>query len=186
MMELFTEPGMRVLVLAQEEARSFKHEFIGTEHLLLGMLQEDAGLEDLAALALLSVGATLAAARAEVQRLVPASDVATDSPMFTPRAQAVAVEGSREEARRLGVDTIGPEMILLAILTEGHGVAVEVLGNLGVEPGRLRGRVVELLAADRAEYDQVDDGVEAAVRAELGGGRGGLGRWVQRLGRRSR
>jgi ATP-dependent Clp protease ATP-binding subunit ClpC len=186
-MELFTERGMRVLVLAQEEARTFKHECIGTEHLLLGMLQEDAGLEDLAAVALLSVGATLAAAREEVQRLVAPSEAATDAPTFTPRAQAVAVEGSRVEARRLGIEAIGPEEILLAILTEGHGVAVQVLSNIGVEPARLRDRMAELLASERTEAAAVDDDVEAAVRAELYGvDRGGLGRWVRRLSRRAR
>src|SRR4026209_673726 len=129
MFERFTDRARRAVVLAQEEARLFKHEHIGTEHLLLGLVREG---EWLAHLALLHEGVTLETLRPEVEQR---TGIGTNEPKgpvpFTPRAKKV-LELALRNALRLGHDYIGTEHILLGILEEGQGVAAQILIARGV------------------------------------------------------
>jgi hypothetical protein len=132
-----------VLTLAQEEARLMNHLFIGTEHILLGLIHEGEGI---AARALGDVGVTLAAARREVQETIGIGrDAPIGSPPFTPRAKKV-LELSLREALQLGHSYIGTEHILLGLVREGEGVAAQVLVSLGADPGRVRQKVIQLMA----------------------------------------
>jgi ATP-dependent Clp protease ATP-binding subunit ClpC len=141
MFERFTDRARRVVVQAQEESRRLNHNYIGTEHLLLGVLREDEGVA--AALAALEVG--LDPARELVAEIVGRGRQAPSGHIpFTPRAKKV-LELSLREALRLGHPYIGPEHILLGLLTEGQGVAVEVLRVLGAPPERVRAQVLELV-----------------------------------------
>jgi ATP-dependent Clp protease ATP-binding subunit ClpC len=141
MFERFTDRARRVVVQAQEESRRLNHNYIGTEHLLLGVLREDEGVA--AALAALEVG--LDPARELVAEIVGRGRQAPSGHIpFTPRAKKV-LELSLREALRLGHPYIGPEHILLGLLTEGQGVAVEVLRVLGAPPEQVRARVLELV-----------------------------------------
>ncbi len=143
MFERFTDRARRVLVLAEEEARLLGHGFIGTEHLLLGLIQEGEGL---GAKALGSLGITREAVRAKVEEHIgPAGSAATGKPPFTPRAKKV-LELALREALQLGHNYIGTEHLLLGIVREGKGVAAEVLENLGAELPRVRETVVGLVA----------------------------------------
>ena len=140
MFERFTDRARRVVVLAQEEARMLDHNYIGTEHLLLGVLREDEGVA--AALAALEVG--LDPARELVAEIVGRGRQAPSGHIpFTPRAKKV-LELSLREALSLEHQFIGPEHILLGLINEGHGVAVEVLRSLGAPPEQVRARVLEL------------------------------------------
>ena len=142
MFERFTDRARRVVVQAQEESRRLNHNYIGTEHLLLGLLREDQG-SAAAALAALEVG--LDPAREQVAEIVGRGQQAPSGHIaFTPRAKKV-LELSLREALRLGHPYIGPEHILLGLLTEGQGVAVEVLRVLGAPPERVRAQVLELV-----------------------------------------
>ncbi len=142
MFERFTDQGRRVVVQAQDEARKLNHNYIGTEHLLLGILREGEGA---AAVALAALGVGLEPARQQVAQIVGRGQQAPSGHVpFTPRAKKV-LELSLREAMELGHETIRPEHILLGMLTEGHGVAVEVLRILGTEPDRVRARVIELI-----------------------------------------
>ena len=130
------------MVLAQEESRELNHSYIGTEHLLLGLLREDGGV---AAAALASLDVGLDAAREQVAEIVGRGQQAPSGHIpFTPRAKKV-LELSLRESVRLGHPYIGSEHILLGLIAEGHGVAVEVLRILGAEPDRVRARVIELI-----------------------------------------
>jgi ATP-dependent Clp protease ATP-binding subunit ClpC len=141
MFERFTDRARRVVVQAQEESVRLNHSYIGTEHLLLGVLREDEGVA--AALAALEVG--LDPARELVAEIVGRGRQAPSGHIpFTPRAKKV-LELSLREALRLGHPYIGPEHILLGLLTEGQGVAVEVLRVLGAPPERVRAQVLELV-----------------------------------------
>ena len=145
--ERFTDRSRSVLVLAQEEARLLRHGYIGTEHILLGLIREKDGI---AADALSSFGITLGAVRGEVEAMLGAVDEASapspgGSPPFTPRSKKV-LELSLREALRLGHNYIGTEHILLGILSEGHGVAAQVLMRLGVDVESARGRIEALMA----------------------------------------
>jgi ATP-dependent Clp protease ATP-binding subunit ClpC len=141
MFERFTDRARRVVVQAQEESRRLNHNYIGTEHLLLGVLREDEGVA--AALAALEVG--LDPARELVAEIVGRGRQAPSGHIpFTPRAKKV-LELSLREALRLGHPYIGPEHILLGLITEGQGVAVEVLRVLGAPPERVRAQVLELV-----------------------------------------
>jgi hypothetical protein len=132
-----------VLVLAQEEARLLNHSFIGTEHLLLGLIHEGDGL---AAKTLESLGISLEAVRAKVADTIgPAGVAPTGSPPFTPRAKKV-LELALREALQLGHNYIGTEHILLGLVREGEGVAAQVLQSLGTDLGGLRAKVIELLS----------------------------------------
>ena len=148
MFERFTDRARRVVVQAQEESRLLNHNYIGTEHLLLGLLREDGGV---AAEALASLEVGLDAAREQVAEIVGRGREAPSGHIpFTPRAKKV-LELSLREALQLGHPYIGPEHILLGLITEGHGVAVEVLGVLGAPPERTRARVLELAPPAGAE-----------------------------------
>ena len=153
MFERFTDRARRVLVLAQEEARLLNHNFIGTEHILLGLIHEGEGV---AAKALDSVGVSLEAVRGKVAETIgPADSSTTGSPPFSPRAKKV-LEQSLREALQLGHNYIGTEHMLLALVREGEGVAAQVLVNLGADPSRVRQQVIQLLSG------QSPDGQEGA------------------------
>jgi ATP-dependent Clp protease ATP-binding subunit ClpC len=148
MFERFTDRARRVVVQAQEESRRLNHNYIGTEHLLLGILREGEGVPA-EALASLEVG--LDPAREQVAEIIGRGREAPSGHIpFTPRAKKV-LELSLREALSLGHRYIGPEHILLGLITEGHGVAVEVLRVLGADPEQVRARVLELAPPPGAE-----------------------------------
>jgi len=141
--ERFTDRARRVLVLAQEDARLLNHNFIGTEHILLGLIHEGEGV---AAKALESLGISLEAVREKVEETIgPAGSATTGSPPFTPRAKKV-LELSLREALQLGHNYIGTEHMLLGLVREGEGVAAQVLVNLGADLSRVRQQVIQLLS----------------------------------------
>lgn len=143
MFERFTDRARRVLVLAQEEARLLNHTFIGTEHLLLGLVHEEEGI---AAQALRSLGISLEAVREQVKETIGTSSTRSPgSPPFTPRAKKV-MELSLREAMQLGHAHIGPEHLLLGLVREGEGVGAQVLVSLGTDLGRVRQQVIHLMA----------------------------------------
>jgi ATP-dependent Clp protease ATP-binding subunit ClpC len=140
--ERFTERARRVLALAQEEARLLNHAFIGTEHILLGLIEEGDGM---GARALSSLGVSAEAVRDRVQEIVGASASAPGgSPPFTPRAKKV-LELALREALQLNHSYIGTEHILLGLVREGDGVAATVLVGLGVDLARVRQAVNNLM-----------------------------------------
>jgi ATP-dependent Clp protease ATP-binding subunit ClpC len=156
MFERFTDRGRRVVVLAQEEARMLDHDYIGTEHILLGLIHEGEGV---AARALESLGISLEAVRQQVEEIVGRGEQPSPGHMqFTPRAKKV-LELSLREAQELGHNYIGTEHILLGLLREGEGVAAQVLVKLGADLSRVRQQVIQLLAGYQAEA-----GVESAAR----------------------
>jgi ATP-dependent Clp protease ATP-binding subunit ClpC len=141
MYERFTDRARRVVALAQEEARIFGHNYIGTEHLLLGILHEG---EDAAAKALESLGISLDAMRQAIVGIVGRGTETEQAHVpLTPRAKKV-LELSLRESLQLGVRYIGPEHILLALFREGDGVAAQVLVGAGVDLNRARQQVIEL------------------------------------------
>eukprot|EP00793_Prasinoderma_coloniale_P001956 PRCOL_00002464-RA len=142
MFERFTEKAIKVVMLAQEEARRLGHNFVGTEQLLLGLVGEGTGI---AAKVLKSMGVNLKEARVEVEKIIGRGSgfVAVEIP-FTPRAKRV-LELSLEEARQLGHSYIGTEHLLLGLLREGEGVAARVLEGLGVDLGKIRTQVVRMV-----------------------------------------
>lgn len=142
MFERFTEKAIKVIMLAQEEARRLGHNFVGTEQILLGLIGEGTGV---AAKTLKSLGVTLRDARVEVEKIIGRGSgfVAVEIP-FTPRAKRV-LELSWDEARQLGHNYIGTEHLLLGLIREGEGVAVRVLENVGVELSRVRSTVIRML-----------------------------------------
>src|SRR5436189_403321 len=143
MFERFTDRARRVVVLAQEEARLLNHNFIGTEHILLGLIHEGEGV---AAKALEQLGISLEAVREKVEETIgPAGSSTTGSPPFTPRAKKV-LELSLREALQLGHNYIGTEHMLLGLVREGEGVAATVLVNLGADLSRVRQQVIQLLS----------------------------------------
>lgn len=143
MFESFTHPGRRVLVLAQEEARSLDHSYIGTEHILLGLIH---GGDSVAAKTLESLGVLLEPARNQVVKIVgQGKDRAGELP-FTPRAKKV-LDLATCEAKDLGDLYVGPEHLLLGLLREANGVAAQVLTQLGVDLGGLRNQVIKLAMA---------------------------------------
>jgi ATP-dependent Clp protease ATP-binding subunit ClpC len=150
MFERFTDRSRRVLVLAQEEARQLNHGFIGTEHILLGLLGESDGV---AARALTSLGVTLRAARTLVDEAVGTTGTPpSGSPPFTPRAKKV-LELSLRESLQLGRNYIGTEHILLGIAREGDGVAAQVLVALGADLGRVRSTVMGMVVGTEGDDD---------------------------------
>ncbi|MGC9503975.1 ATP-dependent Clp protease ATP-binding subunit [Baaleninema sp.] len=156
MFERFTEKAIKVIMLAQEEARRLGHNFVGTEQILLGLIGEGTGV---AAKVLKSMGVNLKDARIEVEKIIGRGSgfVAVEIP-FTPRAKRV-LELSLEEARQLGHNYIGTEHLLLGLIREGEGVAARVLENLGVDLSKVRTQVIRML------------GETAEVAAGPGGGR---------------
>ena len=157
MFERFTEKAIKVIMLAQEEARRLGHNFVGTEQILLGLIGEGTGV---AAKVLKSMGVNLKDARVEVEKIIGRGSgfVAVEIP-FTPRAKRV-LELSLEEARQLGHNYIGTEHLLLGLIREGEGVAARVLENLGVDLAKVRTQVIRML------------GETAEVTAGSGGGKG--------------
>ena len=142
MFERFTDRARRVVVLAQEEARMLNHNYIGTEHILLGLIHEGEGV---AAKALESLGISLEGVRQQVEEIIGQGQQAPSGHIpFTPRAKTV-LELSLRESVRLGHRYIDPSHILLGLIAEGHGVAVEVLRVLGAPPEQVRARVFELV-----------------------------------------
>ena len=146
MFERFTEKAIKVIMLAQEEARRLGHNFVGTEQVLLGLIGEGTGV---AAKTLKSMGVTLKDARAEVEKIIGRGSgfVAVEIP-FTPRAKRV-LELSWDEARQLGHNYIGTEHLLLGLIREGEGVAARVLENLGIDLNKLRSNIIKMLGESK-------------------------------------
>ena len=148
MFERFTEKAIKVIMLAQEEARRLGHNFVGTEQVLLGLIGEGTGI---AAKTLKSMGITLKDARVEVEKIIGRGSgfVAVEIP-FTPRAKRV-LELSWDEARQLGHNYIGTEHLLLGLIREGEGVAARVLENLGVDLNKVRSNVIKMLGDSKPQ-----------------------------------
>jgi ATP-dependent Clp protease ATP-binding subunit ClpC len=145
MFNRFTERARKVIILAKEEARRFNHDYIGTEHILLGLVREGEGV---AASVLQKMGVSLEKIRLEIEKLVqpgPTTQIIGDIP-FTPRAKK-ALELAAEEARALGHNYIGTEHLLLGFIREGEGMASQVLLNLGLDLNTLRNEVMGLLGS---------------------------------------
>ncbi|WP_026487001.1 ATP-dependent Clp protease ATP-binding subunit [Caldanaerobius polysaccharolyticus] len=149
----FTERAQKVLYLAQEEARALNHNYVGTEHLLLGLIKEGEGI---AAQALRNQGIRLEDIRQKIESLIGRGAMPTEVVGYTPRAKRV-LELSFAEARRLGVNYIGTEHILLGLIREGDGVAARVLAESGVDLNKTRDEVMKLL-------NQEPTGIKHAAR----------------------
>jgi ATP-dependent Clp protease ATP-binding subunit ClpC len=148
MFEKFSDRARRVVVLSQEEARLLNHDYIGTEHILLGLIHEGEGV---AARALGSLNIRLDAVRREVEEIIgPGESPPSEHIPFTPRAKKV-LELSLREAIQLGHNYIGTEHILLGLLREGEGVACQVLVKLGASLPKVRARVLQLAAESAGE-----------------------------------
>ncbi|MEA2593381.1 MAG: ATP-dependent Clp protease ATP-binding subunit ClpC, partial [Actinomycetota bacterium] len=151
MFERFTDRARRVVVLAQEEARLLNHNYIGTEHILLGLISEGEGV---AAKALESLGISLEAVRQQVEEIIGTGSSSPQGHIpFTPRAKKV-LELSLREALQLGHNYIGTEHILLGLIREGEGVAAQVLQKLGADLGRVRQQVIQLLSGYGSTQEQ--------------------------------
>ena len=149
MFERFTDRARRVVVLSQEEARLLNHNYIGTEHILLGLVHEGDGV---AAKALERLDISLTAVRTQVEEIIGRGGQAPSGHIpFTPRAKKV-LENALREALQLGHNYIGTEHILLGLIREGEGVAAQVLEHLGADLGRVRQQVIELLGGDPVEH----------------------------------
>jgi ATP-dependent Clp protease ATP-binding subunit ClpC len=151
MFNRFTERARKVILLAKEEAKRFNHDYIGTEHILLGLVREGEGV---AAAVLASFGLSPDKIRLEVEKLVqpgPSTVISGDLP-FTPKAKKV-IELAMDEARALGHNYIGTEHLLLGLIKEGEGVASQVLMNLGLELDKVREEVMNLLGSEIPGYE---------------------------------
>ncbi len=167
MFERFTDRARRVVVLAQEEARLLNHNYIGTEHILLGLIHEGEGV---AAKALESLGISLEAVRSQVEELIGQGGNSPSGHIpFTPRAKKV-LELSLREALQLGHNYIGTEHILLGLIREGEGVAAQVLVKLGADLSRVRQQVIQLLSGYSGPGSGQPSGEKAGATA---GGSGG-------------
>jgi ATP-dependent Clp protease ATP-binding subunit ClpC len=160
MFERFTDRALRVVVLAQEEARMLNHDDIGTEHILLGLIREGEGV---AAKALQGLGISLDAVREQVQEVIGQGQEAPSGRQgeggrpdghipFAPHAEKV-LELSLREAQQLGRNFIGTEHILLGLICEGEGIAAQVLINFGAGLNRVRQQVVQLASDDPSKPD---------------------------------
>ncbi|MDD4981001.1 MAG: ATP-dependent Clp protease ATP-binding subunit [Candidatus Omnitrophica bacterium] len=152
MFNRFTERARKVIILAKEEARRFNHDYIGTEHILLGLVREGEGV---AAAVLQKLGVSLEKIRLEIEKLVqpgPTTQIIGDIP-FTPRAKK-ALELAAEEARALGHNYIGTEHLLLGLIREGEGMASQVLLNMGMDLNTVRNEVMELLGSALPNFGQ--------------------------------
>ena len=165
MFERFTDRARRVVVLAQEEARALNHNYIGTEHILLGLIQEGEGV---AAKALESMGISLDAVRTEVKDIIGTGGHPPSGYIpFTPRAKKV-LELALREALQLGHKYIGTEHILLGLIREGEGVAAQVLVKLGADLSRVRQQVIQLLSG--YEGGEQESAGEEPATAGVGSG----------------
>ena len=166
MFDRFTDRAKKVMNLARQEAQRFNHEYLGTEHVLLGLVQEGSGV---AANVLKNMGIDLDRIRAEVEKLVKTgpSMVTMGQLPFTPRAKKV-LELSMEEASNLGHNYIGTEHLLLGLIKENEGIAAKVLTNLGVKLEDVREEVLEFLGADPTEDDDDDGPGDPAMSGDGG------------------
>ncbi len=155
----FTERAQKSILLAQEEAKKLRHNYVGTEHILLGLLAEGEGI---AAVALNNMGVTLEGARNEVIKAIGQGSYAADIMGFTPRTKRI-FELSFLEARNLGHNYVGTEHILLGLLQEGEGVAIVVLNKLGVNIEKLRQNILEMLSDNQSKSTSSQDGVGKAT-----------------------
>ncbi|MGN5990711.1 ATP-dependent Clp protease ATP-binding subunit [Corynebacterium striatum] len=173
MFERFTDRARRVIVLAQEEARMLNHNYIGTEHILLGLIHEGEGV---AAKALESMGISLEDVRREVEEIIGhGSQPHTGHIPFTPRAKKV-LELSLREGLQMGHKYIGTEFLLLGLIREGEGVAAQVLIKLGADLPRVRQQVIQLLSGyegGNGENDGQSQGGPVGAGAGAGAGLGG-------------
>ena len=166
MFERFTDRARRVVVLAQEEARLLNHNYIGTEHILLGLLNEGEGI---AAKALEGLGISLSAVREQVVEIIGQGQQApTGHIPFTPRAKKV-LELSLREALQLGHNYIGTEHILLGLIREGEGVAAQVLQKLGAELQKVRQTVIQLLSGSGSSEEAASSGSSSSSSMRGGG-----------------
>jgi ATP-dependent Clp protease ATP-binding subunit ClpC len=165
MFERFTDRARRVVVLAQEEARMLNHNYIGTEHILLGLIHEGEGV---AAKALESLNISLEAVRQQVEEIIGQGQAApTGHIPFTPRAKKV-LELSLREALQLGHNYIGTEHILLGLIREGEGVAAQVLQKLGADLNRVRQTVIQLLSGyTGGKGEQAPGGQESGPQGSM-------------------
>jgi len=148
MFERFTDRARRVVILAQEEAKLLNHNYVGTEHIVLGLIHEGEGV---AAQALLSLGVSLDGARDQVLDIIGKGQQEVDGQIpFTPRVKK-ALELAFREALQLGHTYIGTEHILLGVIREGEGIGAQVLVHLGADLPRTRQKVIELLRGDAIE-----------------------------------
>ncbi len=166
MFERFTDRARRVVVLAQEEARLLNHNYIGTEHILLGLIHEGEGV---AAKALESLGISLEGVRSQVEEIIGQGGSSPSGHIpFTPRAKKV-LELSLREALQLGHNYIGTEHILLGLIREGEGVAAQVLVKLGADLSRVRQQVIQLLSGYSGSGQQGQGGPGEKAGATSGG-----------------
>ena len=171
MFERFTDRARRVVVLAQEEARLLNHNYIGTEHILLGLIHEGEGV---AAKALESLGISLEAVRSQVEEIIGQGGSSPSGHIpFTPRAKKV-LELSLREALQLGHNYIGTEHILLGLIREGEGVAAQVLVKLGADLSRVRQQVIQLLSGYSGSGQGEKAGATAGQGSEQGAQSGSL------------
>ena len=178
MFERFTDRARRVVVLAQEEARLLNHNYIGTEHILLGLLNEGEGI---AAQALESLDINLASVRDEVVKIIGQGQQSPSGHIpFTPRAKKV-LELSLREALQLGHNYIGTEHILLGLIREGEGVAAQVLQQLGAELQKVRQTVIQLLSGPGGSEEQSPKGAGTGGRESSSSGSTILDQFGQNL-----
>ena len=184
MFERYTDRARRVVVLAQEEARRLDHNYIGTEHILLGLIHEGDGI---AAKALVSLEINLDAVRQQVEEIIGQGQQAPSGHIpFTPRAKKV-LELSLRESQQLGHDYIGTEHILLGLVREGDGVAAQVLIRLGADPNRVRKQVIQLISGQQPQPQPGrraprEGPIVTGVQARLVAVEGRLAAVEQRLG----
>jgi ATP-dependent Clp protease ATP-binding subunit ClpC len=166
MFERFTDRARRVVVLAQEEARTLDHNYVGPEHLLLGLVREGEGT---AAKALTELGVDLSAVREQTEELIGRGQKSPSGRIpFTPRTKKV-LELSLREALQLGHNYIGTEHILLAILREGENVGAQVLVRMGTDLNRVRLEVVKLIAGAGAVVLGEGEATSGEIRSEPSG-----------------
>lgn len=162
-MERFTDRARKVVQLAKQECQRFNHEYLGTEHLLLGLLKEGSGI---AATTLLNLKVDLKVVRAEVEKLMqagPEIPLALDKLPWTPRARKV-IELAEDESKLLEHGYVGTEHLLLGLVREQEGVAAQVLANLGVTPEKVREGVVQLLDSKAQDNTLIPEIVFAIKR----------------------
>src|SRR5271163_652845 len=162
MLQRFTDRARRVVVLAQEEARMLNHRYIGTEHILLALIDEGGGV---GAKALELLGISLDAVRQQVEEIIGQGQQAPSGHIpFTPRAKKV-LELSLREALQLGHNYIGTEHMLLGLVREGEGVAAQVLNDLGADMARVRTQVIQMMSGQA--------GKEAGAASAVGSSKSG-------------
>ncbi len=164
MFDRFTERARKVILLAKEESKRFNHDYIGTEHILLGLIKEGEGV---ASAVLQNLGLNLDMIRLETEKLVqpgPSTVTSGDIP-FTPKAKKV-IELAMDEARNLGHNYIGTEHLLLGLIRENEGVASQVLLNLGLDLNKVRKEIMELLGTTSANYDATQQPGAVASKAK--------------------